>query len=126
MTIDTQGNATHHTTIRYLWAKNGQVYGSLLYRDYVRIYVPPNSILQEQDGWQQRGTSQAFGRKVWEGLITLLLRPNRNYYSYLDKPQHGYKGCKRFALSVSDTAASRLSVVSRPTCDTANVCDYKQ
>ena len=71
VTVDTQGNAIHHTTIRYAWVMNGQVYGSPLYRDYVRVYVPPDSMLQKQDGWQPRGTSQAFGREVWAGFFTL-------------------------------------------------------
>ncbi len=71
VTIDGSGNATHHATIRYAWLKNGDVYGSPLYRDYVRIYVPPGSSLQEQQGWQPLGTSQAFDREVWAGSFTL-------------------------------------------------------
>jgi len=71
VTIDGSGNATHHTTIRYAWLKNGSVFGSALYRDYVRIYVPPGSSLQEQQGWQSGGTSAAFGREVWAGSFTL-------------------------------------------------------
>ena len=71
VTIDTQGNAIHHTTISYAWKTNGPVYGSPLYKDYMRVYVPPHSILQKQDGWQPRGTSQAFGREVWAGFFTL-------------------------------------------------------
>ncbi len=69
--IDAQGNAVHHTTIRYAWIRNGPVYGSDLYRDYMRIYVPRGSVLHEQDGWQSRGTSEAFGREVWAGFFTL-------------------------------------------------------
>jgi hypothetical protein len=71
VTIDGSGNATHHTTIRYAWLKNGSVFGSALYRDYVRIYVPPGSSLQQQQGWQPDGTSEAFGREVWAGSFTL-------------------------------------------------------
>jgi hypothetical protein len=71
VTIDTQGNAIHHTTIRYAWTRRGSVYGSPLYRDYVRVYIPPHSMLQKQDGWQPRGTSQAFDREVWAGFFTL-------------------------------------------------------
>jgi serine/threonine protein kinase len=71
MTIDDRGNVTHHSTIRYAWLVNGNVYGSPLYRDYVRIYVPPGSTLQQQQGWQPRGTSEAFGREVWAGFFTL-------------------------------------------------------
>jgi serine/threonine protein kinase len=68
--IDGSGNATHHTAIRYAW-KNGNVFGSPLYRDYVRIYVPPGSSLQAQQGWQPGGTSEAFHRQVWAGSFTL-------------------------------------------------------
>ena len=71
VTIDGSGNASHHATIRYAWLKNGDVYGSPLYRDYARIYVPPGSSLQEQQGWQPLGTSEAFDREVWAGSFTL-------------------------------------------------------
>ena len=71
VTIDGSGNATHHTSIRYAWLKNGDVLGSPLYSDYVRIYVPPGSSLQEQQGWQPRGTSEAFDHEVWAGSFTL-------------------------------------------------------
>ena len=42
-----------------------------MYSDYVRIYVPPGSSLQEQQGWQQAASSEAFGREVWAGSFTL-------------------------------------------------------
>lgn len=71
VTIDGDGNAIHHTTINYTWNTSGQVYGSSLYRDYIRIYVPPGSRLQAQNGWQPRGTSSAFGHQVWAGFFTL-------------------------------------------------------
>jgi hypothetical protein len=71
VSIDAQGNATHHTTISYAWLINGQIYGQPLYRDYARVYVPPGSRLQVQNGWQPRGTSEAFGREVWAGFFTL-------------------------------------------------------
>jgi len=69
--IDAQGNAVHHIVIRYAWIREGPVYGSSVYRDYVRIYVPLGSMLQEQNGWQPRGTSEAFDREVWAGYFTL-------------------------------------------------------
>lgn len=73
VTIDTSGNAIHHTTLSYAWTLQGQHqnYGSPVYRDYVRIYVPPDSALQSQNGWQSQGTGQAFGRAVWSGYFTL-------------------------------------------------------
>jgi hypothetical protein len=70
VTIDASGNATHRTTISYAWTLPGKAYGPA-YRDYMRVYVPPDSNLQTQDGWQPRGTSQAFGREVWAGIFTL-------------------------------------------------------
>ena len=71
VTIDSQGAATHHTTLHYAWTIPGQNYGSPLYRDYVHVYVPPGSILLAQDGWQPCGTSNAFNRKVWMGYFEL-------------------------------------------------------
>ncbi len=71
VTLDAQGNALHHTSISYAWLTKGQYYGSPLYRDYVHVYVPPGSILLMQDGWQPRGTSNAFNRNVWMGFFDL-------------------------------------------------------
>jgi hypothetical protein len=71
VTIDTQGNVMHHATLHYAWTIAGQNYGSPLYRDFVHIYVPPGSELLTQDGWQPRGTSNAFNRKVWMGYFEL-------------------------------------------------------
>jgi Protein of unknown function (DUF4012) len=72
--IDSQGNVVHHATLRYAWTIAGQNYGNPLYRDFVHVYVPPGSILLEQDGWQPRGTSIAFNRKVWMGYFELAYR----------------------------------------------------
>jgi serine/threonine protein kinase len=74
VTIDGKGNVVHHTTLRYAWALQGQTYGPPLYQDYVRVYVPPGSVLQTQVGWEPRGTSEAFGREVWAGFFTLSYR----------------------------------------------------
>lgn len=71
ITIDGNGNVVHHTTLQYAWTTPGQVYGLPLYRDYVRVYVPPDSVLQGQEGWQPRGSSEAFGHQVWAGFFTL-------------------------------------------------------
>jgi Protein of unknown function (DUF4012) len=72
VTIDSEGNATHHATLRYAWTRAGQNYGFALYRDYTRIYVPEGSVLQEQGGWQSQGSNSAFGHTVWAGFFTLL------------------------------------------------------
>jgi hypothetical protein len=72
VTIDRQGNAVHHTEIGYAWTTEGPLYGgNPIYRDYVRVYMPPGSILHTQDGWQSRGRGQAFGREVLAGFFTL-------------------------------------------------------
>ena len=77
VTIDGQGNAVHRTTISYAWTLPGRDYGVPLYRDYVRVYAPPGSILSAQDGWQPHGTSTAFGCQVWTGFITLVYGQSR-------------------------------------------------
>lgn len=69
--IDRNGNAIHRTTLSYAWLIQGQGYGSAIYRDYLRVYVPPGSILQSQNGWESSSPSQAFGRQVWAGFFTL-------------------------------------------------------
>lgn len=77
VTIDANGNATHQTTLTYAWTTQGNVYGSSLYQDYLRVYVPPGSILHVQNGWQPRGTSTAFGHEVWAGSFTLVYGQTR-------------------------------------------------
>ncbi len=69
VTINANGNAFHQTTLRYSWTTAGNVYGSLIYRDYVRVYMPIGSVVMQQQGWQPAGTSTAYGRKVLAGTI---------------------------------------------------------
>lgn len=73
VTINTSGNAVHHTTLSYAWTLQGQHqnYGLSTYTDYVHVYVPTGSTLQSQNGWQPQGVSQAFRRDVWTGYFTL-------------------------------------------------------
>lgn len=73
VTIDTFGNAVHHTTLSYAWILQGQRpdYGLPLYRDYAHVYVPSGSTLQSQTGWQPQGTDHALGRTIWMGYFTL-------------------------------------------------------
>nr|HET6905117.1 DUF4012 domain-containing protein [Ktedonobacteraceae bacterium] len=77
VTIDDEGNVIHHATLNYAWTIAGQNYGNSVYRDYVRVYLPPGSILLMQNGWEPRGTSSAFNRKVWMGFFTLSYRQTR-------------------------------------------------
>lgn len=72
VTLDQHGNVVHRTTITYAWTLTGQFYGNQVYQDYVRIYVPPESRLSTQNGWQPLGTSTAFGSQVWAGHFTLV------------------------------------------------------
>ena len=81
VTIDEQGNVVHRTTITYAWTLAGQNYGNQLYHDYVRIYVPTDSTLTKQDGWQPLSTSNAFGSQVWAGFFTLVHGQTRHYHS---------------------------------------------
>src|SRR2546421_3349870 len=69
--IDANGRVTHRTTITYAWTTQGLYYGPPLYQDFVRVYVPNGSVLQAQGGWEQRGTTAAFGQEVWAGFFTL-------------------------------------------------------
>lgn len=52
VTLDAQGGATHHLTLTFTanYVYN-QVYGYLTYRDYLRIYVPPQSQLLSANGF---------------------------------------------------------------------------
>lgn len=71
VTIDSYGNITHQTTLKYNWAQKGPVYGNSLYSDYVRVYVPAGSKLTSESGWQFYGTDMTFGRSVFVGFFTL-------------------------------------------------------
>lgn len=77
VTIDSFGNAIHHTKLIYSWPFSQEGlrnnYGGIkdTYRDYVRIYAPSDSVLLAQSGWVSQGMSEAFGRKVWAGIFTL-------------------------------------------------------
>lgn len=52
VTLDDKGGATHHLTLTFSanYTYN-QVYGYLTYRDYLRIYTPPQSKLLSGDGF---------------------------------------------------------------------------
>src|SRR5207245_6056092 len=43
VSLDAAGGATHVLQLRLVYNQIGPVYGYDTYRDYVRIYVPPNS-----------------------------------------------------------------------------------
>ncbi len=92
--IDSNGNALHHTTLSYAWLIKGQGYGVPVYRDYLRVYVPPGSILQSQNGWEPRSPSQAFGRQVWAGFFTLSFGQTQTITFVWTVPGAAKKGAK--------------------------------
>jgi hypothetical protein len=51
VTLDGSGGATHVLQMRLVYNQSGPVYGYDVYRDYVRIYVPPNSKFLWGDGF---------------------------------------------------------------------------
>jgi hypothetical protein len=51
VTLDANGGATHVLQLRLVYNQIGPVYGYDTYRDYVRIYVPPNSQFLWGDGF---------------------------------------------------------------------------
>ena len=71
VTIDEGRNVTHRVTIRYSWSQSGTVSGSPIYSDYARVYVPPDSVLHVQQGWQSQGTGEAFKHEVWAAAFNL-------------------------------------------------------
>ncbi len=94
VTIDAQGTAYHRTVIRFSWTKAGltpqDVYGTLLYKAYVRVYLPAGSVLSARDGWKgpyDKGITS--GRAYWGG------------YFLLNYPQSG-----SITLTWSDTGAA--------------------
>jgi hypothetical protein len=93
--IDVKGNAIHHVTLHYAWVTHPSPYdGSSVYRDYVRVYAPPGSTLQMQQGWQPRGTSRAFGREVWAGYFTLTYGHSNTITLVWKVPGAAMKGAK--------------------------------
>ena len=75
VSIDNSGNATHHTTIKFTWTAPGltgsDFYGSTLYKAYVRVYMPPKSVLHTQDGWAPNDSGTALGRAFRGGYFNL-------------------------------------------------------
>jgi hypothetical protein len=143
VTIDVHGNAVHRTTINYAWTLPGYDYGFPLYQDYVRIYVPPGSTLSEQDGWQSRGTSTAFGSEVWAGYFTLIYGQTRTvtlkwtsygvaikdanswHYQYLLQRQVGAQRTLQLQVSLPICAAitSRMGALAPGDTRTATLAE---
>lgn len=77
ITLAQSGDATHQLTLSWNWpntpesAANIYAAGSTTYQDYVRIYIPPGSMITSQTGWIAKGTGAAFGRSYVAGLFVL-------------------------------------------------------
>jgi len=74
VSIDQAGNVKHHTIIKFTWTVSGpppNFYGSALYRAYVRVYMPVNSVLRTQVGWVPKDTGIASGRRFWGGRFSV-------------------------------------------------------
>lgn len=86
VTLDAQGNATHQTTLSYVWpADPSTVKESFpagypyLYIAYLRFYVPPGAKLLSQTGWQTTSApASAFGRTVWGGTVYVYYATHTN------------------------------------------------
>ena len=55
VTLDAKGGATHVMKMRLVYNKLGDVYGLDTYRDYVRVYTPPNSQFISGSGFSHFG-----------------------------------------------------------------------
>jgi hypothetical protein len=51
VTLDDNGGATHHLVITFYNNPTGPIYGYPTYRDYVRVYVPPQAQLRSANGF---------------------------------------------------------------------------
>jgi hypothetical protein len=51
ITLDDNGGATHHLVMTFYNDPTGPIYGFSTYRDYVRIYVPPQAQLKSANGF---------------------------------------------------------------------------
>jgi len=51
VTLDDSGGATHHLVLTWYNNPTGPIYGFSTYRDYVRIYVPPQAQLKRANGF---------------------------------------------------------------------------
>ncbi|HTK08409.1 MAG TPA: DUF4012 domain-containing protein [Ktedonobacteraceae bacterium] len=49
--LDQRGGATHSLQLQLIYQQTGPVYGLDTYRDYIRFYVPPGSVLRAGDGF---------------------------------------------------------------------------
>jgi hypothetical protein len=72
VTLDNMGDAYHHLTLNYTWTTPGNIYSARgYYQDYLRLYVPPDSVLAGEQGLQDAASGSGFGRTIWSGDFRL-------------------------------------------------------
>ena len=69
VTLDSKGGATHSLTITMAYDPTGNVYGYATYRDYVRIYTPPDTRLISADGFDT-GQALCWAPPSWDGKVS--------------------------------------------------------
>ncbi len=90
VTIDTQGNAIHQTTLNYVWDIPGTDYGNPIYQDVVYIYVPPNAALTGQIGpVYEKGYE--FGRERWGSYVKISYGQSKIIKLYWQVPHAAVK-----------------------------------
>jgi hypothetical protein len=113
VTLDSSGGATHRLTLIFNNRPTGPVYGFTTYRDYVRIYVPPQARLQRADGFD---TGQTY---CWTPPSYAPTMPKPPQYATVpDCPAYPYANdelvCPAGGYSPGNTPESSLSGIPAP------------
>jgi hypothetical protein len=113
VTLDNSGGATHRLTIVFNNRPTGPVYGFTTYRDYVRIYVPPQARLQRADGFD---SGQAY---CWTPPPYAPTMPKPPQYATVpDCPAYPYSNsemvCPAGGYSPGNTPESAASGIPAP------------
>lgn len=77
VTLDANGNATHHMSVTYVWpdtkqAETDLLFGLTTYRDYLRLYLPQSATLSSVSGWSPRQQGTAYNDREWAGFFSFL------------------------------------------------------
>ncbi len=107
VTLDDQGGATHHLTITMQYRPTGPIYGLSTYRDYMRIYLPPQARLISGDGFDSGAPLTSAGGNPYPG-------------GELSCPAGGYNPQDIKSLAF-DGASGHLDAIGGPTETTSDV-----